>query len=223
MPRGGVTFRFTFRSGFPFHLLIRPNPQYRPNSLQIRTIRQAQKRPTKSNHEVARACLSTSREVSAARNTWREKPATSGSLRACDPPMHLISSTIHEHQRGGPMRAYASTPASRPMRRISRPHSLPSTNGWRRSARCSRTGGSSPTTKTALPAPSSTGPARASQGPTRNPHRRPAHNSRAEVLPTYRVGAPVVCAPTSSVEPTEVNANHCARLPGGRMSLEDAA
>jgi site-specific DNA recombinase len=29
-------------------------------------------------------------------------------------------------------------------------------------------------------------------------------NSRAEVLPTYRVGAPTVCAPTSSVEPTGI-------------------
>lgn len=25
------------------------------------------------------------------------------------------------------------------------------------------------------------------------------------------------------MEPTEVNANHCARLPGGQMSLDDAA
>jgi hypothetical protein len=29
-------------------------------------------------------------------------------------------------------------------------------------------------------------------------------NSRSEVLPTYRVGAPVVCAQTSSVEPTGI-------------------
>ncbi|HEV3094937.1 MAG TPA: hypothetical protein VGY30_10540 [Solirubrobacteraceae bacterium] len=47
-------------------------------------------------------------------------------------------------------------------------------------------------------------------------------NSRDEILPTYRVGAPVVCAQTSSVEPTRLNANHCARLPGGQMSLEGA-
>lgn len=47
-------------------------------------------------------------------------------------------------------------------------------------------------------------------------------NSRAEVLPTYRLGAPMVCAPTSSVEPAEVNANRSAQLPGGRMSLDDA-
>ena len=46
--------------------------------------------------------------------------------------------------------------------------------------------------------------------------------SRSEILPTYRVGAPVVCAPSSSVEPTEVNANHCARLPGGHTSVDDA-
>ena len=32
-------------------------------------------------------------------------------------------------------------------------------------------------------------------------------NSRSEILPTYRVGAPVVCAQTSSVEPTAVNSN----------------
>jgi site-specific DNA recombinase len=47
-------------------------------------------------------------------------------------------------------------------------------------------------------------------------------NSRKEVLPTYRVGAPVVCAQTSSVEPTEVNANRFARLPDGQMSLNQA-
>ena len=29
-------------------------------------------------------------------------------------------------------------------------------------------------------------------------------NSRSEILPTYRVGAPVVCAPSSSVEPTGI-------------------
>jgi site-specific DNA recombinase len=46
-------------------------------------------------------------------------------------------------------------------------------------------------------------------------------NSRSEVLPTYRVGAPTVCAPTSSVEPTEVNANRSACLPGGQISLDD--
>jgi hypothetical protein len=47
-------------------------------------------------------------------------------------------------------------------------------------------------------------------------------NSRAEVLPTYRVGAPVVCAPTSSVEPTEVNTNRSTQVPGGWMSLDQA-
>ncbi len=44
-------------------------------------------------------------------------------------------------------------------------------------------------------------------------------NSRNEILPTYRVGAPVVCAPNSSVEPTEVNANRAAKVPGGVVSL----
>jgi hypothetical protein len=29
-------------------------------------------------------------------------------------------------------------------------------------------------------------------------------NGRSEILPTYRVGAPVVCAPSSSVEPTGI-------------------
>jgi hypothetical protein len=48
-------------------------------------------------------------------------------------------------------------------------------------------------------------------------------NGCSEILPTYRAGALMACAPSSSVEPTEVNANHCARLPGGRMSLDDAA
>jgi site-specific DNA recombinase len=48
-------------------------------------------------------------------------------------------------------------------------------------------------------------------------------NSRREVLPTYRVGAPVVCAQTSSVEPTDLKSNRSVRLPGGRMSLDEAA
>ena len=56
------------------------------------------------------------------------------------------------------MTRVCTTPASRPMRRTSQPRSPPSRNGWRRSARCRRTGGSSPTTKTAPRAPSSTGP-----------------------------------------------------------------
>jgi hypothetical protein len=47
-------------------------------------------------------------------------------------------------------------------------------------------------------------------------------NSRNEILPTYRVGAPVVCAQTSSVEPTDLKSNRFAWLPGGRMSLDDA-
>jgi site-specific DNA recombinase len=47
-------------------------------------------------------------------------------------------------------------------------------------------------------------------------------NSRAEILPTYRVATPTVCAHTSSMEPTEVNANRFASLAGGRMSLDDA-
>jgi hypothetical protein len=42
------------------------------------------------------------------------------------------------------------------------------------------------------------------------------------ILPTYRVSAPVVCAPNSSVEPTRLNANRFARLAGGRMSLKAA-
>lgn len=46
--------------------------------------------------------------------------------------------------------------------------------------------------------------------------------SRGEILPTYRVGAPVVCAQTSSVEPTEVNANRFARVAGGQMALAEA-
>jgi hypothetical protein len=36
-------------------------------------------------------------------------------------------------------------------------------------------------------------------------------NSRAEVLPTYRVGPPVVCAPTSSVEPAKLEPCRPAR------------
>jgi hypothetical protein len=48
-------------------------------------------------------------------------------------------------------------------------------------------------------------------------------NSRSEVLPTYRVGAPTVCAPTSSLEPTEVNANRFAGVAGGQILLDDNA
>jgi hypothetical protein len=47
-------------------------------------------------------------------------------------------------------------------------------------------------------------------------------NSRNEILPTYQVGVPVVCAPNSSVEPTELNANRFARLAGGPVSLDSA-
>lgn len=36
---------------------------------------------------------------------------------------------------------------------------------------------------------------------------------------TYRVATPTVCAHNSSVEPTEVNANRFARVPGGRLAL----
>ncbi len=48
-------------------------------------------------------------------------------------------------------------------------------------------------------------------------------NSRSGVLPTYRVGASMVCAPTSSVEPTPLNANRFAQVAGGRMSLDYSA
>lgn len=47
-------------------------------------------------------------------------------------------------------------------------------------------------------------------------------NSRAEILPIYRVAAPTVCAHNSSVEPTDLKSNHSARLAGGRMSLDEA-
>jgi hypothetical protein len=48
-------------------------------------------------------------------------------------------------------------------------------------------------------------------------------NGRNEILPTNRVGAPTVCAPTSSMEPTEVNANCFAQVSGGQMPLDEAA
>jgi hypothetical protein len=35
-------------------------------------------------------------------------------------------------------------------------------------------------------------------------------------------GDAAVCLPTRKMEPTEVNANRLARLPGGRMSLDEA-
>jgi hypothetical protein len=38
-------------------------------------------------------------------------------------------------------------------------------------------------------------------------------NSRNEILPTYRVGAPVVCAQTSSVGETARRANHVFAAP----------
>jgi hypothetical protein len=44
-------------------------------------------------------------------------------------------------------------------------------------------------------------------------------NSRSEILPAYRVGAPVVCAPSSPVEPTKVNATRVAPVGGGHISL----
>jgi hypothetical protein len=37
-------------------------------------------------------------------------------------------------------------------------------------------------------------------------------NSRNEILPTYRVGAPVVCAPNSSVGETWLCANHAVMV-----------
>ncbi len=42
-------------------------------------------------------------------------------------------------------------------------------------------------------------------------------NSRSEILPTYRVGAPVVCAQTSSVEPAGIEpATSCLQRPRSR-------
>jgi hypothetical protein len=46
-------------------------------------------------------------------------------------------------------------------------------------------------------------------------------DARDAIEPTFVL--PAVRPPSGSMEPTEVNANHCARLPGGRMSLDDAA
>ncbi len=44
-------------------------------------------------------------------------------------------------------------------------------------------------------------------------------NSRNEILPTYRVGAPVVCAQTSSVDPTRLRRNRKARVEALRLAL----
>jgi hypothetical protein len=45
-------------------------------------------------------------------------------------------------------------------------------------------------------------------------------NSRAEILPTYRVGTPVVCAPTSSVEPTGIEpVTSCLQRRSGAWSV----
>jgi hypothetical protein len=44
----------------------------------------------------------------------------------------------------------------------------------------------------------------------------------AKILPTYRLAMPAVCAPTSKVEPAEVNANRFALVQGGSMMLDTA-
>jgi len=46
-------------------------------------------------------------------------------------------------------------------------------------------------------------------------------DARDAIEPTFLV--PAVRPPSGSMEPAEVNANHSARLPGGRMSLDEAA
>jgi hypothetical protein len=48
-------------------------------------------------------------------------------------------------------------------------------------------------------------------------------NSRNEVLPTYRIGAPTVCAPTSSVELVGVLSNHDLQGALGRLTEKLAA
>jgi hypothetical protein len=47
-------------------------------------------------------------------------------------------------------------------------------------------------------------------------------NSQEEIVPIYRVGAPVVCAPNSSVEPTDLKSSRLALVAGGHISLDDA-
>lgn len=101
MPRGGVTFRstfrFIFRSGFRFTFRLERNTQYRLNSPQMRTIRQTQQRPTKRQITKLTGRLPAGRQARAARSMRVQTPTASGSLRACDPSMHVISSTIHKH------------------------------------------------------------------------------------------------------------------------------
>lgn len=99
MPCGCVTFRSTFRFIFRsgFRSIFRwQSPQDRPNSLQTHTISQAQQRPTK----VRITKLPGGTPVGECDTEYvREKPAGSGLLRACDSPVNVISSTIHEYPR----------------------------------------------------------------------------------------------------------------------------
>jgi hypothetical protein len=47
-------------------------------------------------------------------------------------------------------------------------------------------------------------------------------NSRSEVLPTYRVGAPTVCAQTSSVDSSRLRLNRRARVEALLQALADS-
>ncbi|HEV2975014.1 MAG TPA: ImmA/IrrE family metallo-endopeptidase [Solirubrobacteraceae bacterium] len=51
----------------------------------------------------------------------------------------------------------------------------------------------------------------------------PHINSRAEILPAYRLSTPAALRANEFMEPTEVNANRSAWLPGGQISLDDSA
>lgn len=95
-----VYLPFHLPFGLPFHLPIRPE---HPVSTELTANAHNQAGATApdkgSNHEVDKASLSVGRKAGAARSMRVQKPAASGSLRACDPPMHVISSTIHKHPR----------------------------------------------------------------------------------------------------------------------------
>lgn len=66
------------------------------------------------------------------------------------------------------------------------------------------------------PAPTKPCPAKTAQQPAKRPRRRASRTNPDPILRGQGLYK------TSMVEPTEVNANHCARLPGGRMSLNEA-
>lgn len=95
-----VYLPFHLPFGLPFHLPIRTEHPVSAKLAANAHNRASTTAPDKgSNPKLNRARLSAGREAGAARSVRVQTPAAFGSLRACDPPMHVISSTIHKHPR----------------------------------------------------------------------------------------------------------------------------